>query len=76
VAKLGDKLAEPHLSEVNLVIERLGGVLAAAKLLRCKHPAVCLWRYQDIPGVRVMYLQAVRPDALVGTRYEAVTEAA
>lgn len=74
VSELRAKLSKKHLAEIDQVIERLGGVNAAARLLRIKHPSVCLWRYQDIPEPRLMYLQAVRPDALEGTRFELKTE--
>lgn len=70
MSALPKKLSGVKLKEINLVIDRLGGPAAAASFLRCKHPAVCQWRYFGIPPQRVMYLQAVRPDALIGTRYQ------
>lgn len=68
------QLSADELTDVNRVIDRLGGPSAAATLLRCKHPAICQWRYVGIPPQRVMYLQAVRPDVLEGTRYEVKDE--
>lgn len=70
VSEQSRKMSARELREINLVINRLGGIVATAKLLRCKHPPVCQWRQRGIPLQRIMYLQAVRPDVFEGTRFE------
>lgn len=61
-------------AELEIVVKRLGGVYALARLCEVKHPSICQWRHNGLPAARRMFLQAVRPDAFVGTRWEVKTE--
>jgi hypothetical protein len=53
------------------IIARLGGTAAVARLCQCTPQAVSQWfglnpdtgEQREIPKARLMYLQAVRPDA-------------
>lgn len=43
---------------ISQVIERLGGVLATAKLLGVRHPAVCMWKRQGgFPALRAIQIE-------------------
>lgn len=67
-------VSKREMTQIKIVIKRLGGVCAVAKLLQCKHPAVSRWPHTGIPKARLMYLRVVRPDAFEGTRWERKAE--
>jgi hypothetical protein len=46
----------------NIIIDKLGGTSAVAKLCEVKVPSVSEWRHNGIPKARLMYLRAVRPE--------------
>jgi predicted transcriptional regulator len=60
----------PKRGEAHIVIDRLGGVCAVAKLFGIKHPSVSEWLSSgEIPKYRVLQLQVTRPEVLKGTRW-------
>lgn len=46
----------------NLIIDRLGGTHAVARLFGIKPPSVSGWRHDGIPAARMQYLALARPD--------------
>lgn len=46
----------------NVVIDRLGGTTAVAKLCDCRPPSVHQWRTDGIPKYRLQFLRLARPD--------------
>lgn len=46
----------------NIVIDRLGGVCAAARFFEIEPPSICDWRENGVPKARGMYLKLARPD--------------
>ncbi|MDA8254401.1 MAG: hypothetical protein M0Z99_01970 [Betaproteobacteria bacterium] len=52
-----------NTSNASEIIERLGGTNAVARLCQVKPPSVSEWKTNGIPRARLMFLQAVRPDA-------------
>lgn len=50
----------------NIVIDRLGGTSAVARMCECKPPSVSDWREKGIPKARIQYLKLARPDAFEG----------
>lgn len=46
----------------NIVIDKLGGTGATAKLCETSPGAVSQWRKDGIPAARLMYLKLARPD--------------
>lgn len=73
MAKNADLTAEQV--EIQLVIDRLGGVSKAAIALDIKPASICGWRNRgEIPKPRRMYMQVAMPDVLVGTRWEKKSE--
>lgn len=55
------------------IIDALGGTAEAARLFEVRMPSVSAWRHFGIPRARMMYLKAVRPQALAGADVEAAT---
>ena len=52
---------------VRVIVERLGGTCAAARLCEVKPPSVSEWIANGrIPKARLMYLRLKRPDAFKG----------
>lgn len=49
----------------NVVIDRLGGTGATAKLFEISDASVSEWRKKGIPKARMHFLRAARPDVLV-----------
>lgn len=47
----------------NIVIDRLGGTTAVAKICDCKPPSVAEWRTNGIPKARLQFLKVVHPEA-------------
>jgi DNA-binding transcriptional regulator YdaS (Cro superfamily) len=45
-----------------LIIERLGGTAAVARLFNIKPPSVSQWKRDGIPAARVQFLALARPD--------------
>jgi hypothetical protein len=50
----------------NIVIDRLGGTSAVAKMCECKPPSVHQWRTDGIPKYRLQFLRLARPDVFKG----------
>ena len=46
----------------SLIVDRLDGNAAVAKMFRISSQAVSKWRNTGIPGARRMYLEATRPE--------------
>lgn len=55
------------------IIDALGGTAEVARLFGVRMPSISSWRVSGIPGARMMYLQAVRPDVLQGVDVQAAT---
>ena len=55
------------------IIDTLGGTAEVARLFEVRMPSVSRWRVAGIPAARMMYLKAVRPDALAGADAAAAT---
>lgn len=55
------------------IIDALGGTAEVARLFGVRMPSISRWRVAGIPGARMMYLQAVRPDVLQGVDVPAAT---
>lgn len=49
----------------NVVIDKLGGTGATAKLCKTSPGAVSQWRKDGIPQARLMFLELARPDVFV-----------
>lgn len=47
----------------SMLIDHLGGTTEVAKLCDVRTQAVSKWKKQGIPKARLMFLEAVRPDA-------------
>lgn len=47
----------------SMLIDHLGGTTEVAKLCDVRTQAVSKWRKSGIPRARLMFLEAVRPDA-------------
>ena len=45
-----------------LIIQRLGGTLAVAKLFNIKSPSVSEWKRKGIPKARLQFIALARPD--------------
>jgi hypothetical protein len=50
----------------NVVIDRLGGTTATAKICECKPPSVHEWRLNGIPKSRLQFLRLAHPEAFEG----------
>lgn len=50
----------------NLIIDRLGGTSATAKLCEIQPPSVSEWRKNGIPKPQLKYLRLLRPDVFEG----------
>lgn len=61
-------LTEPEIAR--LVVGRLGGPHAVARLCHIKPPAIYDWFRVGLPAGRIKYLVLERPDVFVGTPYE------
>jgi len=55
----------------NIVIDRLGGTTAVAKICDVKPPSVHEWRSAGIPKARLQYLRLAYPDAFAPVSAEA-----
>lgn len=55
------------------IIDALGGTAEVARLFGVRMPSISRWRVAGIPGARMMYLQAARPDVLRGVDVAAAT---
>lgn len=55
----------------NLVIDRLGGTGAVAKLCKIKPPSVAKWRSNGIPEYRLDFLRLARSDVFRALEAEA-----
>jgi len=60
----------PHAIKV---IEALGDTAEVARMFGVRMPSVSDWKKSGIPKARMMYLRAVRPDALEGADADAAT---
>lgn len=60
-------LGRTNMNEkANIVINRLGGTAATAKICKCKPPSVSDWRVNGIPSAREQYLRLAHPEAFEG----------
>jgi hypothetical protein len=50
----------------NIVIDRLGGTSATARLCEVKPPSVSDWRHSGIPKDKLKILRLTRPDVFEG----------
>lgn len=55
-------MKEPELHQDSLVIDRLGGTAAVARMFNIKQPSVSDWRKDGIPQARLMYLRLAHPE--------------
>lgn len=55
----------------NVVIDRLGGTGATARLFEISDASVSEWRKNGIPKPRMQFLRVARPDVLVPVEPEA-----
>ena len=51
--------------KASLLIEEMGGESSLAALLHCKTPSIYAWRKKGVPQARLMFLQAMFPNAKV-----------
>jgi hypothetical protein len=56
----------------NIVIDRLGGTTAVARLCDCKPPSVHQWRHDGIPKYRLAFLRLARPEVFAALEAEGV----
>jgi DNA-binding transcriptional regulator YdaS (Cro superfamily) len=47
-----------------LIIERLGGTAAVARLFKIQPPSVSEWKRKGIPTARMQFIALARPDVL------------
>ncbi|HBD37092.1 MULTISPECIES: hypothetical protein [unclassified Cupriavidus] len=60
----------------NIVIDRLGGTSAVAKICEIKPPSVHEWRENGIPKARLQFLRLAYPDAFKGLEEPSAAPAA
>jgi hypothetical protein len=59
---------------VSLIIEKLGGTAAVARLCEVEPPSVSEWKRRNhIPSARLMYLRLARPEAFDEQSAQAVS---
>jgi len=63
-----------HTMNAEMIISKLGGTNAVARLCEVRPPAVSQWRRDGIPRARLMYLKAVRPDVFCGPAIESCSQ--
>ncbi|PYE21354.1 hypothetical protein C7410_115197 [Paraburkholderia silvatlantica] len=54
----------------NIIIDRLGGTTAVAKLCECRPPSVHQWRQDGIPKYRLQFLRLARPEVFADLERE------
>jgi len=59
--------------EIELIVKRLGGPSATARMFTISDAAVQQWKANGLPEARELYLRYTRPEVLVGTRWEVKT---
>lgn len=52
----------------SIIIERLGGTTAVAKICEIASPSVSGWKKKGIPQARRMYLRLLHPEAFDASR--------
>lgn len=55
------------------IIDRLGGTASVSRLFDVRMPSVSNWKKDGIPRARMMYLEAVLPEAVNGIDTRAAT---
>lgn len=53
----------------SIIIERLGGTTAVAKICEIASPSVSGWKKKGIPQARRMYLRLLHPEAFDAPRH-------
>ena len=66
-----DDIDHSLAKDAQQVMDNLGGPTAAARLLGVKPSSICAWRKNGISHAWVKYFQALMPQVLVGTRWQA-----
>ncbi|MEZ7524035.1 hypothetical protein [Burkholderia vietnamiensis] len=59
----------------NVVIDRLGGTTAVARIFEIKPPSVHEWRTNGIPKGRLQYLRLAHPQAFLPDEQQSASDA-